>query len=87
MPCPGTIHTAVGLVLLVFLKHGQGAAVEFRVGSVRIERSHATNGKTTAAVADPDEKLAQVLEEFDVVRNGVAVRQDPVGIAQVEVDE
>ncbi len=32
-------------------------------------------------------ELAQILEEWDVVRNRVTVRQHPVRIVQVEVDE
>src|SRR5262249_46160223 len=87
MAGPGAVHAAVGFVLLVLLKYCQCTRIELGVSAVRIELLHAANGKTAADVTNLDQQIAQVLEELHIVRNGVAVGQHPLRIAQVEVYE
>ena len=83
MAGPCSIHQAIGLIFLVFLESGQGASVEFCIFPIGKQRRHATDREDAALVTDFRQKVAQVLEERHIVRNGVAVRQDPAGILQI----
>ena len=84
---PGTVHEAVGFVLFVLGQHLERTGVEFRVLATRVERGHAANGQQAALMTNLRHQLAQVLEEGEIVRDGVAVGQNPGGVVQVEVDE
>ncbi len=84
-PCP--IEAAIGFVLFVFLEHGKRSSIQFGIRAVGIECRHAANGERSAAVANRDQKVPQVLKEGHVMRNGVAVGQNPLGITEIEVNQ
>ena len=65
----------------------QRALVQFRVGAAGIERGHAANGVSAVLVANFRHQGAEVLEEGHVVRDGVAIGQNPVGIFEHEIDQ
>ena len=87
MPCPRAIHAANGLVLLVLLENLKCPTIEFGVSSARIQRGHPANCQHAALVANLRHQLPQILEERDIVWNGIAVRQHPIGIGQIEINQ
>ena len=87
MAGPGPIHQAIRLILFVLSEHSQRASVELRIFAAGIQRRHAADGQDAALVTDFRNQLAQILEERHIVGNGVAVRQNPFGIGQIEMNE
>ena len=87
MPRPGAIHQAIGFILFVFGENFQRTRVQLRVFAAGIQRCHAADCQHSSFVADLRHQLAQILEERHVVWNCVAVREHPVRIVQVEVNQ
>ena len=87
MSGPRAIHQAVGFVLLVFFENGQRARIQFRIFAAGIQRGHPANRQNAAVVADLRHQFPQVLKESNVVRNRVAVRQNPVWIVEIEMNQ
>ena len=69
---------------------GEGAVSDYKKllqGFIWKERGHAPDRQRAAAMTDVDDAAADVLEERDVMRDRVAVRQDPRGIRQLELEQ
>ncbi len=86
MAGPRAIHQAGRLILFVLGKDRKGPRIELRIVAARIKRGHAADGQHAVFVADLRHQRAQILEKGHVVRNGVAIRQNPFRVFQVEVD-
>ena len=87
MPCPGTVHQRIRFVFLVFGKNLQCACIQFRVFAAGIESSHPPDGQQAMFVANLGDQISQILEESYIVRNGVPVWQNPLGIFKIEMDQ
>ncbi len=87
MSCPRTVHQRIGFVLLVFGEGFQRARVQFRILAAGKESGHAANSEHAVFMANLGDEVAQILEERDVVRNGVAIGKHPLGILKIEMDQ
>ncbi len=87
MARPRPVHQRVGLVLFVFSKNLQRPRVQFRIFAARVKRGHPADRQHPVFVANVRQKIAQSLKERHVVRNGVAVGQNPLGVFEIEVDQ
>ncbi len=86
MSRPRAVHRAGRFVLLVLGQDAQGALVEFGVFAAGEKSRHPAHGEHAVLVGDRRYQPAQVLEEGDVVRNGVAIGEDPIWVGEREVD-
>jgi hypothetical protein len=84
---PRTIHQAVGFVLLVFLEEFQSTFVQFRISAAGIKRGHAAYRVSSVLVANLRQECAELLEKRHIVRDGIAVRQNPIGVFEHEVGQ
>ncbi len=87
MAGPCAVHAASGLVVLILLEGGEGAGVKCWVFAAGIESSHTADGQQPMLVAEFGKKGAEILKKGDVVGDGIAVRKDPGGVHQIEMDE
>src|SRR5262249_54568715 len=87
MSGPRSVESTIGLIFLIFFKNRQRTRIQFRICAIWIQGRHAANSEGATSMADRDQQVAEILEEGNVMRNGVAVRENPFGIVEVEMDE
>src|SRR5579862_9778332 len=77
MPGPSTVHKTVRLVSLILFQDFECTGVELSVGAAGIKGCHAADGMGTVLMANLRHEYAEVLKERDIVRDGIAVGQNP----------
>ena len=87
MPRPRAIHQRIGFIFLVFGEHFQRPRIQLRVFAARIEGGHSANRQHAVFVTNFWNQVAQILEKGHIVRNGVAIRQHPLRIFQIAMNQ
>ena len=87
MSGPCAVHQTTRFILFVFSEHAERTFVQLGIGPARIQRRHAANRQNPVLMTRLSQRLAQILEKRHVVRNRVSIRQDPLSVLKVEVDQ
>ena len=85
--CPCSIHQRYGFVLFVLFQDGEGPRVQLGIFPAGIERCHPANRQQSVFVTNFRHQQTEILKECHVVRNRIAVWQNPLGIFEIEMDQ